>query len=174
MSSNSEAYYNQSIVESMMNDLHLGLTLSDAASRHRIPVDIVMLWYSDNFNDFRELVNKATVECKRMHLGRLVSKDASMVSVKASTFMLERKFKDEFGSSSNDFYSAKELQVFMLKMAGIVRRHLGNVSPEIVAAIAKDLQDMDIGRAENLASLPPSMGRASPTPAIASQENENV
>lgn len=141
-----EAYYNQAVVDSILNDILLGLNLDDSAVRHLIPPRIVRSWFNSDFKDFRQKVQKAEVECKRLHLGRIVSKDATVLGVKGSMFILERKFRDEYGVNPTDTLSLREIEAFMVKLSGILGKHLESVSPDILRSIAEDISQIQIGR----------------------------
>lgn len=105
------SFFTQPIIDSILENLKYGLTVSDCAALVSVPVSQVEKWIEDNKGNFGNLVAKAKVEFKKFHLLKI---NRGKSDWKPSAFIVERKFRDEYGRDalSQNFTAGK--QVFMI------------------------------------------------------------
>ena len=135
--------YDPYIVKAMVDDIKLGLSLRDTAVRHRLKPETVLGWYNRNYKNFRDLIDTAKVDGKRVHLARIVKADDKQ-KVKSSQWLLERQHRDEFGRHDPNAVSLNDLALMSNQILQIISHHLESVDPIIVNAIVKDLKQLDI------------------------------
>ena len=87
-------YFIEAIVNNILENLKLGLELDDCADLVSVPRNEVKYWESHNTGNFANLSAKARAEFKRIHLMKLTRGKADW---KPSAFLLERKFRKEYG-----------------------------------------------------------------------------
>ena len=88
--------FTKSIVDNIIIHMVLGTNLTDAANIVKLPVARVFAWYKNNYCNFAYSVDYARADHKRRLLKHLVEgKDAT--KIRASQFLLERKYRDEYG-----------------------------------------------------------------------------
>ena len=87
--------YNKKIVEELCDHIASGLTQKDAALLVGITTSCFHAWI-ENHEEFEEAVQKALSQFKQTHLSIILgaAKDGTW---QASAWMLERRFKDEWG-----------------------------------------------------------------------------
>lgn len=84
------------IVEDMLKHLVLGMNLTDVANIVKLPPSRVHKWYNTNYGNFMYAVDYHKADNKRRLL-HVLMKGERATAVRASQFMLERKFRDEYG-----------------------------------------------------------------------------
>ena len=84
------------IVEEMLKHVVLGANLTDIANIVRLPPARIQHWYKNNYCNFTYAVDYHRADNKRRLLKVLMDGKKS-VAVKASMFLLERKYRDEYG-----------------------------------------------------------------------------
>lgn len=139
----SEELYNDELANNIFDDLKIGLNLSDAAISNGIPVAIANEWFATNFNGFADRAQAAIIEFKKNALSGLWTPLTKEV-VNASKFLLERKFRNEWGATSNNWVSIQALQEFMLKVGGILQRELADVDPDLLDRIANAIAEVEV------------------------------
>lgn len=97
---NKVTLFTENAITHILYDIQLGLTLDDAAKRVGIKPTTVKSWYDSNYGNFYNAVEKAKVDNKALHLGRMVKAD-NMIHIKASAWLLERKHRAEYGKEVN-------------------------------------------------------------------------
>jgi hypothetical protein len=128
------------LVDSILADIQIGLTLSDTANRHRIRPSLLKSWYKTNHNDFAVAVDKAKAENKHKHLKRVHDGDHKW---KSSSWYLERKFKDEYSKEIINRH-VDDIQLLQNNILQILTNRLANVDPDIVDLIAEDLRNLKL------------------------------
>ena len=89
--------FNDTVIQLILLDLMLGLTLAEAAVRQGLDVDLVGHWEATNTGNFGKVTAATIVEFKRYHLEKVRN---GTFNYNMSTWILERKFRDEFGKQS--------------------------------------------------------------------------
>lgn len=89
--------FNDTVIQLILLDLMLGLTLAEAAVRQGLDVDLVGHWEATNTGNFGKVTAATIVEFKRYHLEKVRN---GSFNYNMSTWILERKFRDEFGKQS--------------------------------------------------------------------------
>ena len=87
--------FTPAIVTEILDNLKVGVSLVDGAYLVGLLPKVVNRWYSENKGGFADAVNTAIAMNKRHHIGR-VTKAEDSLKVKASSWFLERKYKNEF------------------------------------------------------------------------------
>lgn len=88
------------IIKDIMLHIQLGANLTDVANIVRLPPQRVAHWYKENYCNFRYEVDYYRADNKRRLLKVLMESDpkkASATVSRASQFLLERKYRDEYG-----------------------------------------------------------------------------
>ena len=117
-------------VDEILLNTKIGLTLSDCAYLVGLQPPVVEKWYRDNYCNFREAVNSERVVNKKLHIGRIQTASDAL-KVKASSWYLERKFKEEF---------SKEVTVVVNHML------IDNVSHILKGLLIKYIKDPEMLR----------------------------
>ena len=95
----------------ILDNLKLGLSLNDCADLVNVPEEEVRKWEKSNRGNFANLVRKAQAEFKRLHLMKITRGGPDW---KPSAFLIERKFRKEFGKDPKDTSSPTEKQTYMI------------------------------------------------------------
>lgn len=88
--------FTEKIVTSIIKDVELGLSLEDASVRQCLKEHTARNWYDSNHGNFRNIIDRARIDNKRLHIARLVKAETGN-QLKSSAWWLERKHKTEFG-----------------------------------------------------------------------------
>lgn len=89
--------FNNTVISVVLLDLMLGLTLAEAAVRQGLDIDVVGHWEATNTGNFGKVTAATIVEFKRYHLEKVRN---GSFNYNMSTWILERKFREEFGKQS--------------------------------------------------------------------------
>lgn len=91
-----EQGFTPGIIDMILKHITLGLNLSDCANIVMLPPSRVWHWYNKNYCNFKFAADYATADSKR-RLVRHQVEAVDALKVKASQFMLERKYRNEYG-----------------------------------------------------------------------------
>jgi len=136
------------IVEEMLKHVTLGCNLTDIANIVRLPPARVRNWYDTNYCNFKYAVDYSMADHKRRLLQKLVTADDGL-KIKASQFLLERKYRDEYG---------KEIRIDVNHVM------IDNITRVVFETAVKYIKDTDILKlfvndlSEQLAMIRPSAG----------------
>src|SRR3990172_5078357 len=64
--------FTEKIVTAIIEDIKLGLSLSDASIRQCLKKHTAQTWFNSNYGNFRNAVERARIDNKRLHIARLV------------------------------------------------------------------------------------------------------
>jgi len=82
-------------IKTIYDHLMLGMTVKDCANLSHLPVQRLNTWWKSNYCGFGEMVEHAFAINKRHYIAKIYdAKDSN--DIKASTWMLERKHKEEY------------------------------------------------------------------------------
>ncbi len=105
------SHFKEPIVLAILDNLKLGLELDDCAALVNVPYDEVKKWDKENTGNFGNLVKKAKAEFKRLHVMKVTRGQSDW---KPSAFMLERKFRREYGKESKEASTAPGKQTYII------------------------------------------------------------
>lgn len=81
------------IVEALLSNLSVGMTLADVSNLVLFPPSIVERWYKTNYCNFRHAADNARAKNKRHHITQVTKAGKNWG---ASAWWLERKYKEEY------------------------------------------------------------------------------
>ena len=81
------------IVETILQNLSIGMTLADAANLIMFPPSHVARWYANNYGNFKHAADNAKAKNKRHHIAQVTKAGKNWG---ASAWVLERRFKEEY------------------------------------------------------------------------------
>jgi len=82
-------------VKNIYDNIKIGMLLPDCAKLLRLPPERLKKWYTSNYCNFQVIIDEALATNKRIHVGR-ISLANNALHIKASTWLLERKHKEEY------------------------------------------------------------------------------
>lgn len=85
--------FSKLVVDDIINNIYIGLTLEDAAHLVNIPTKAVNKWYNENFCNFKYAVDNVNAKNKKIHVSRVLKGSKEW---RPSSWWLERKHKQEF------------------------------------------------------------------------------
>lgn len=83
------------VVEEIQSKIKIGMNLNDCAKLLRLPTHRVTNWYNTNYCNFRIIIDEAMATNKLIHVSRVTNAKDNL-HVKASSWMLERRYKEEY------------------------------------------------------------------------------
>lgn len=107
--------FNEEVIRLILLDLMLGLGLSEAALRQGLDPEIVGGWEAINQGNFGRVATATIVEFKRYHLMKVRN---GSFNYNMSVWILERKFRDEFGKQSTIIVDDKIQKVRQVMKVG--------------------------------------------------------
>jgi hypothetical protein len=126
------------IVEEILKNLAVGLTLSDAAHIVKLPPSRLNQWYTNNFCNFKYAVDYQTTNFKRRNLVTLL-KSENATTTRSAQFILERKFRDEYGKEIKIDVSHSLISNVTKVVFDTAVRHIKD--PELLKIFINDLSD---------------------------------
>ena len=129
------------VVDGILKDIRLGLSLSDSAKRHRLNPDVVRHWYDDNFGNFKEAVEREKSQHKYFHVARVTKADDPN-GWRASSWLLERRYKEEYGKEPVNVINIQEMNLIQHQLLQILSNRLANVAPEVIELVANDINQI--------------------------------
>lgn len=148
----SDSVYDADLVKGMIQDIQLGLSLRDTAVRHRLKPETVLSWFNRNHRGFKDVIETAGIDSKRLHLARIHKAD-NKHHVKSSQWLLERQHRDEFGKTDPNAISVNDLALMSNQILQVISHHLEQANPELVTLIVDDLKLLNIPGVGNRSSI---------------------
>lgn len=124
------------LVDEMLKHVVLGANLTDIANIVKLPPARIHHWYKINYCNFAYAVDYHMADFKRRLLAVMMKADAP-VKIKAATFFLERKYREEYGKEIKIEHNHIMLDNIMNKVFDVALRHIHD--PQVLKVFIEDL-----------------------------------
>lgn len=125
------------VVEEILENARLGLKLEDCAYLVGLKPDVVNRWYSTDYGNFAEAINEQRAVNKKLHVSR-VQAAKNNLRVKASSWYLERKYKEEFSKEVTVVVNHVLLDNVSNVLKGLLIKYIKD--PEMLRLAAEEFQ----------------------------------
>ena len=129
--------FKRKIVEELLMYIRNGATRQDACAAVGLPSRILSSWYRKNYGNVQVAIDNAEALLKIRHIIKVNKGDKAWG---ASAWMLERKWRDEYGKDPTTVINIKEMNSVVNSLVNIVANRVGAHSPELLEQIAADMK----------------------------------
>jgi hypothetical protein len=132
-----EQNFHPKIVQEILDNIRVGLSLPDCAYLVGLVPARVERWYRDNYCNFADSVNTNIALNKRLHIGRIQNAKHAL-KVKASSWFLERKYKEEFSKEVTVVVNHVLIDNVSRILKGLLIKYIKD--PELLRLAAEEFQ----------------------------------